>query len=253
MRDVDIIPLLDDWPFDPEDSVRIVRASDGRQLLQVRLPMGIEQYELDGRPDGKRPFGSESLLAYHEARLADRKAAGTEDAFRLSHEECTALFEEGVLYYYRYFHLFQAQEWERTIRDTTRNLRLFDLVNRYAAQPEDRSYLEQWRPYIIKFNAMASALLVLKDNQYERALRILQAAERKIESLPEIDNPTFGFERERAMDTLRQLGKQVKESKPLSPVEKLEHELQKAVAAEAFEHAAKVRDRLEALRKKSAP
>ena len=51
----DLSQLLHDWPYDPEHTMRIVTAGDGRSVLQVRLPLGIEQYELEGRPDGHEP------------------------------------------------------------------------------------------------------------------------------------------------------------------------------------------------------
>ena len=39
----------------------------------MRIDLGLLQMELDGRPDGQRPHGFESLLDYYEAR---RKKAG---------------------------------------------------------------------------------------------------------------------------------------------------------------------------------
>ena len=45
-----------------------------------------------------------------------------------------------------------------TQRDTaTRNLRLFDFVHQHAHRKEDRHHLEQWRPYILRINAVARA------------------------------------------------------------------------------------------------
>ena len=52
----DLRQILKAWPYDPEHDARIVRGDDGRELLQVRTPLGIEQYEMDGRPDGLRPL-----------------------------------------------------------------------------------------------------------------------------------------------------------------------------------------------------
>ncbi len=66
----DIRELLDGWPFDPENDARIVRGKDGRKVLQVRTPLGLEQLEMLGRPDGARPHGLESALEFHQQRLA---------------------------------------------------------------------------------------------------------------------------------------------------------------------------------------
>ena len=76
--DSDLKPFLDSWPYDPDDCVRVITLADGREVLQVRLPLGIEQYELDGRPDGSRPHDADSVLDHYCARLEDAKKAGSE-------------------------------------------------------------------------------------------------------------------------------------------------------------------------------
>ena len=38
----DISKILSDWEFDSENQVRIIKADDGRDVLQVRQPLGIE-------------------------------------------------------------------------------------------------------------------------------------------------------------------------------------------------------------------
>ena len=136
--DPDLKPFLDSWPYDPDDCVRVIALANGREVIQVRLPLGIEQYELDGRPDGSHPHGAESSLDHYLARLEEAKTSGSEVGFRLDSDECVELFNEGVLYYYRYLHLFQLKDWPRTVRDTLRNLKLFDFVHKYAKRGEDR-------------------------------------------------------------------------------------------------------------------
>jgi len=56
---------LDDWPYDAENVVRIVRVSDGREIMQVRTPLGIEQYELEGRPTANDPTECNRSWDYH--------------------------------------------------------------------------------------------------------------------------------------------------------------------------------------------
>ncbi len=239
--------VLSAWPYDPDQNVRIVQDHDGRQLLQVRLPMGIEQYEMDGRPDGLRPNGCESALDYHRERLGEARARGAERSFTLSNEACAELFGEGVLYYYRYLHLFHIQDWTRTERDTRRNLGLFDFIHRYAEQDEDRDYLEQWRPYIIRFNRIASAMMEVEGHRQNQALDIIREAIDTIETLDPVDNPTFDYERERSLATLHQMAHELEESRPISDAERIEKELQEAVAAEQYERAAELRDQLQLL------
>lgn len=247
----DIHELLEEWPYDPEDNVRLTKGADGRDLLQVRLPLGIEQYELEGRPDGHRPHGAASEFDHHLQRLAEAKAAGREAAFALGTDECAELFGEGVLYYYRYLHLFQIQDWRRTLRDTRRNLRLFDFVRQHARREEDRVHLEQWRPYLLRMHAVAGAMLELEGGHYGRAREIVARTLQQIDELEEIDEPTFKFERQRSREALRELEAQIEKSQPLSESEALERQLRQAVEAEEFEKAARLRDQLRALKEKA--
>jgi hypothetical protein len=243
----DFRPLLEAWPFDPANDLRVVRGDDGRELLQVRTPLGIEQYEVDGRPDGQRPHEMESELEFQLARMAKAKAAGEEAEFKIGTEDCMALFNEGVLYYYRYVRFFQLKDWSRTARDTTRNLRVFDLVRRHAERAEDRAQLEQWRPYVLRMNTVARAMIALDNGHHEVARRIVAEAVENIESLPDMDNPTFQFERDRSLSALRDMAKQIEQTRPLSELERLQRQLHEAVAAEQFERAAGLRDRIRAL------
>jgi hypothetical protein len=243
----DMKGLFERWPYDPERNVRVIQLADGRSVIQIRLPFGIEQYERDGRPDGKRPHGCESLLAYHLNRLAAARVQGAEETFRLDHKACTGLFEEGAIYYYRYLQLFELQDWERTVRDTARNIKLFDLTKRYAQREEDRTYLEQWRPYILRINAVAEAMIELKGGRHDEALAIVKKAMAAVEALPEIEASTFQYEHQRSLKALRELARRIRRSKPPGELDLLEKALRTAVEKEAFEHAAELRDRIQAL------
>ena len=244
----DLGPLLNDWPFNPERNVRIVRAVDGRDVLQVRLPLGIEQYALEGRPDGQRPHDNETALAYFLSRLDKARSAGDEDSFRINSNECAELFDEGVLFYCRYLHLFQLKDWTRVARDTTRNLKLFDFVHQYALRKEDRNHLEQWRPYVIRINAIARAMLEADRQSHDIALQIIRDAHDQICALTEIDNETFRIERERALHALHEVVEQIENSRPLSNLERLEKDLRTAIEEQEFERAAVLRDKIRALR-----
>ena len=246
--DPDLKALLESWPYDPDDCVRVVTLAGGRDVMQVRLPLGIEQYEIDGRPDGHRPHDAESVLDYQLARLEKAKAAGQESDFRLDPDACVELFNEGVLYYYRYLHLFQMKDWPRTVRDTARNLQLFDFVRRYAARDEDKQYLEQWRPYVLRINAVAAAMIALGEDDHPKASALVKGAAEKIESLPDIDEDTFRFERQRSLEALHDLADQIEKTAPLTELQKLERQLDDAVTTERYEHAAELRDRIRVLR-----
>ena len=247
----DLREPLGSWPYDPEDNVRIVQGEDGRDILQVRLPLGIEQYELEGRPDGQRPHGKASALDHQLARLAEAKTAGHAEDFHLGPEDCAELFHEGTLYYFRYLHLFQINDWRRTVRDTARNLRLFDLVRRHAERDEDRDYLEKWRPYVIRMNAVASAMLEMEQADHARATAMIEAAIRRIEALDDLEDETFRYERQRSLEALREVASQIQETRPVPELERLEGELRRAIEIQEFERAARLRDRIRELKRKT--
>ncbi len=244
----DLRPILDDWPYDDDETVRVIRGGDGRRKLQVRLPLGIEQYELDGRPDGRRPLGWDSVLAYWEDRLATyRRRKGTDDGFVLPRRACADLREEAMLYYYRYVLLYQLGEYGRCARDTARNLRCLDVLARYGAGVHDRLAMEQYRPYLLRMHRASRALLALRRRQYRIALREVAAGVRAIRGLPERSHVAYRHERKRSLKFLKRLRDEIRRRKPLSLRQKLRRELREAVETENYELAATLRDRLDAI------
>jgi len=253
VKDIDIKPILDEWPYHPERNIRIARFSDGRLLLQIRLPMGLEQYEIKGRPDGTRPHGCASELAYQLRRLEKAQAGGeTAVSFRLDHEACEALFEESTLFYLRYVRLLEMEDWARTLRDTTHNLKIFDLVHHYAEQEEDRDHLEQWRPYLIRVHALAAAMVQLSRERPGKAVQILESAVHQIKALPAMNREPYLSETRRSLAELADLLKRIRDRVPPSPADRLEQELQQAVAKEEYERAAELRDQIQALQDRSS-
>jgi hypothetical protein len=240
----DITDLLREWEFDSDNQIRIIQADDGRQVLQVRQPMGIEQYELDGRPDGKRPLGRESMMEEYQARLENfRGAHGTDEGFSITHDDFANLQGEGVLYYFRYLVLFQIGDFVRTARDTEHNLNLFSLVEKYGENDEDRKELLQYKPYVVRMNAIARAMISLHKEMKDAAEDILTNAINAIEGMNEIDTPAFQFERVRSLNYLKATLKQIHEKKETA-IDVLKSELSAAIDQEDYEKAAVIRDRI---------
>jgi hypothetical protein len=240
----DITDILKGWEFDSDNQIRIIQADDGRQVLQVRQPLGIEQYELDGRPDGREPFGRPTMLDEIRARLeSHRNARGSDEGFAIAHDDFTTLQNEGLLFYFRYLVLFQIGDFVRTSRDTEHNLALCELVERYAESEEDRKELLQHRPYILRMNAISRAMISLHKEMKAAAEEILAGAISAIEGMKEIDTPAFQFERMRSLNYLKATLKQIHD-KESSPVEGLKAELAAAVDEEDYERAASLRDRI---------
>jgi hypothetical protein len=243
-RSDDLTGLLERWEYEENRTVRRIRAADGRELLQVRLPLGVEQYEINGRPDGKQPEGQESWLRFYQKRA---QVFGRE--FVLNQKDCERLQSEGVLYYYRYLLFFQIGEYSLCARDTARNLRLLDFVSRHAAQRESAENLEQYRPYILRMNLMARTLRRVKEKGDVRgAIRRLEQGIEAIRSLPPLeDNAIFDFERERSVKSIEDLIRQLRSQLPLSRRDRLKQQMEEAISREDYEKAASLRDQLKKL------
>ncbi len=240
----DITDILREWEFDSDNQIRIIQAEDGRQVLQVRQPLGIEQYELDGRPDAKHPFGRDTVLEEFRSRVENYVAShGTDDGFAITHEDFGALQSEGLLFYFRYLVLFQIGDFVRTSRDTEHNLGLFSLVERYVENDEDKKELLQYKPYVLRMNAISRAMISLHKEMKSSAEEILNSAISAIEGMSDIDTPAFQFERVRSLNYLKATLKQIHEKKP-SPADGLKSQLQQAIEEEDYELAAVLRDRI---------
>ncbi len=241
----DISQLLDNWSFDPEANVRKITGNDGSAKIQVRVDQGafqgILQLNLDGRPDGKRPYGTDYVLQHYEAQA--EQCADAAD-YQLDADACRELFDESARIYGRYVFLLQIKEYERVVADTERNMRLFDFVNRYAELATDRDNLQKWWPYILRIHATARAMLASNGDDFDQALRILADTRQQIESLSDVEAEEFLAESERSLEALDELVQQLSEQRPLSPREQLERDLEEAISSEAFERAARLRDRL---------
>ena len=243
----DITNILREWEFDSDNQIRIIQADDGRQVLQVRQPLGMEQYELDGRPDGRQPAGGPTVLEEIRSRLeGHRTSRGSDEGFAIPHDDFLALQNEGLLFYFRYLVLFQIGDFVRSSRDTDHNLALCALVEKYAESDEDRKSLLQYKPYILRMNAISRAMLSLQKEMKSAAVDILKGAISAIEGMGEIDTPAFQFERVRSVNYLKATLKQIREKKA-SPVESLNFQLTQAVEEEDYERAAVLRDRIREL------
>lgn len=239
----DITRILARWSYDEDDAIRRITTASGRDVLQVRLPLGIEQYELDGRPDGQRPRSQESWLHVYR-----RRARRHSPNFTLTDRDIERLYEEGLLYYYRYLRFFQMQEYRLCARDTRRNIRLLEFVSTFGGEKQAEQ-LEQYRPYILRMNFMSRALWRLqRDNNIRAALRIIDKGIAEIEDMPIVeDNQVFEFEKVRSLQSLSDLHRQLNDHLPVPKDVQLKKEMGEAVQAEDYERAAELRDSLRRL------
>ena len=151
-----------------------------------------------------------------------------------------------MIYYFRYLVLFQIGDFERAASDTDHNLALCDLVDRYADKESDKKEILQYRPYILRVNAISKAMISLNRQLKSAAVDIIESAIDMIKKMPNVDTPAFQFEKIRSINSLKATLKQIQEQK-VSPLDKLRADLEQAVESEDYETAAEIRDRIRAL------
>ena len=158
---MDLRSCLENWPYDAENNVRTGHGADGREIILVRLPMGLEQYEMDGRPDGWRVCGMDPAPHLHPARSEAAQTAASPAALEVTGEDCAALFHEAAAYLHRLSLLFQLNDWTRAERDSAQILRLFQFVKQQAQGAEDDVQLELWLSHALRIHSVVRARLRL--------------------------------------------------------------------------------------------
>ena len=250
----DISPILRDWAPEPGESARKFAGLDGREKVQLRIRVGsfdgLIQFDCDDRPDGERPHGQAFALDHYEEAAVRTEAEG-KGPFSLGEEEAKELFEESTMVYERYAILLSLGDFDRVIRDTDRNMRLFRFVHAHAARPEDRDHLEKWWPYILRIHGLARIERAIAARDFDGAFQALREARRAVAALPDQDDKTFRSERARSVQALAEAEERLRGEQPRTEVERLEKEKAEAVRLQDYEKAAALRDRIRAL--KTAP
>jgi len=240
----DIGPILEDWPHDEgQITVRKIRGADGQIRIQLRVDLGLLQMATEGRPDGQKPHGFESLLAYVEDLLQrHQRTHGTDEGFSIDAEQCERLRAEAVQYYYRYLSEFVLDDYDAVVRDTDRNLRVLDVCAKYADDESDRFVMEQYRPYILMMNTRARTNLALKRRRPKAAQRIVNDALGRLRQFYSRFGQDDLYKHSTEVAALEELAQEIEEKISPDPVDKLKRLLAKAVEDERYEDAARLRD-----------
>jgi len=245
----DLSGILKEWPYDPEDNVRFFKIDDGREIMQIRQPLGVEQYYLDGRPDGLMPGGEDTVLSLYLQKKIEMEISG--GALIIGENEFRELREEGILFYYRYLALFQVGQYERVIRDTGHNLDIAEFLEQ-CYKGDSLEEILQYRPYIRRVNAVSRAMVLLADDKSSQAMEELGKGIEDIKNFPAVKTAVFKIEQIRSLQHISRLLSQVKDvsrdnGKTEGLKKRLSEELQTAVENEDYEKAADLRDRIQML------
>ncbi|MBI1825028.1 MAG: UvrB/UvrC motif-containing protein [Planctomycetes bacterium] len=245
MSYIDLQATLRDWPYEPDKiSVRKILGADEAVRIQMRVELGIIQMEAEGRPDGARPHGSDTLLSYFQRKLAKHQERnGTPMGFFLTPSDCESLRLEASLFYRRYIAYFVLEEFASVNRDTSHSLAIFDLCRDFALENTDRHALEEFRAYVLMMHARANAYQALEEDEPASALAHVNRGLLEIRN--HLDRTGLGdFEACEEAKILRTLAAELGGKVPTESAIGTRKALRDAVAQERFEEAAKLRDQL---------
>jgi len=237
-RHHDIDHLLRNWKYEPgEVLARIVRTGDGREVIQMRVELGLLQLEVDARPDGTRPGGAETYYDYLVA-LAVREG----EAFQLSEEQQSEVDREFLQFYQRRICWLALRRFDLAVRDADHNLTLLNFIK--DCSPSEDWYLahEQYRPFILFHRTQAAALAQLEAKGPDAAILELNNGLTRLREFFTEHEAEEHFEDDEMVTRLIQLRDSLRKDYNVGPT--LEERLAEAVAQEQYELAAKLRDEI---------
>ena len=229
-RHPNIDKILRDWPYHPHAvSVRLVKGDDRREIIQMRIEMGLLQIEVKGRPDGHRPDGYET---FYEAM--QQEAAGSYGMV-MSEDQCGEADREFVQFYHRRVCWLALREFEKAIADADHTLALMDFCREHSPDKAWTMTHEQYRPFVVFHRTQAATLWALEEQDAESAIEAVNRGLRNIELLVE------DVEDDELVARLVELASRFARS---FRWRMLQEQLGDAIASEQYESAARLRDQL---------
>lgn len=230
--------ILQSWPYESQSlSVRMREGNDGREVLQMRLDLGLLQLETKGRPDGTTPEGSATYLAHLQTLvLADAE-------FEMSEDQCRESDREFVQYYHRRLCWLALREFSKAMDDADHTLALMDFCRDHSPDDEWTLSHEQYRPFVLFHRTQAAALAELeKGRGPEASIQAITAGLDRIKAVFVEHEAEEEFEEDELVQRLVEMREGLRQQFDVGST--LEEQLQDAIATEQYELAAKLRDEL---------
>ncbi len=229
--------MLSKWSFDPQTlGVRLVKGKDGRDVLQMRVDMGILQLETTGRPDGESYEGHESVLEFlQETLLLDPDHV-------LSEQQCMDIDREFMQFYHRRISWLRLQFYNRAVMDADHTLRLMDVTESLSGDEEWIGTHEQYRPFVLFHRTQADALGQLEESSAEEAIQAINRGLETMRAFFEKHEAEDHFESDELVVRLVDLRESLRNE--YSVGQTLNEQLADAVEREQYELAARLRDEL---------
>jgi hypothetical protein len=230
--------ILRDWPFDPQAAnVRVVKGESGREVIQMRVDMGLLQLETTGRPDGARPQGFES---YYDYLVGEAVHLG--DEFVMSEDQCAEADREFVQFYHRRNCWLRLRQFRQAVDDADHTLGLMDFCRDHSPDDSWTVSHEQYRPYVLFQRTQADALAELEEKGPQPAVSCIERGLERIREVFEEHDAEEHYDEDEMVGRLRELRDSLREQ--FDDESLLRQKLSEAVAAEQYELAARLRDEL---------
>jgi hypothetical protein len=237
----DIDAALRGWDFKPGVvQARLVQAGDGRQVIQMRVDLGILQIEATDRPDGTRPHGCATYFEYlrQQARVAARAA----QPFVLSEEQCEEADREFIQYYHRRICWMALRNYTRAVDDADHTLAFMDFVRDHSPGEEYTQAHERYRGFVLFHRTQAAAALGVEQDNPEAALDAIRDGLEKMRAFFAAFEAEEQMEEDAMVQQLRKMDKSIRQLHHIETT--LQEQLDEAIAREHYEEAAKLRDEM---------
>lgn len=230
--------ILSGWPYEfGQASARLVQGADGRDLVQLRVDLGVLQMESTGRPDGTRPGGCETYYD-HALSLAFQEG----ESFALDEERCIEIDREFMQYFHRRIAWLALREFDRAILDADHTLALMDFSTAHAPETEWAQMHEQYRPFVLFHRTQAAAMAELERRQAAAAVAAIDDGLARLRAVFAANEAEEEFDDSQLAVKLGELRGAIADHFEVRP--SLAQQLADAIAAEQYELAAKLRDKL---------
>src|SRR5207247_2731463 len=131
--------------------------------------------------------------------------------------------------------------------DTQPNLDRFDFVTAHTGPEELGWSLQQFRPYVLMMNTRAKASILLAAGKFMEAMREIERGRDAIIEFFQRSNFPELAGKSSEVAFLEEWLQEVRAKRPLSKLEIMQREMEKAIASELYERAAELRDAIRIL------
>jgi len=237
----DIDYILRGWNYKPGVvQARLVQARDGRQVIQMRVDLGVLQLESQGRPDGTQPHGYDTYLEYlrDQSKLSQRHEKG----FVLSEEQSQEADREFLQYYHRRICWLALRQYGKALADADHTLAFMDFVLTSSPSDEYTQAHEQYRGFVLFQRTQAAAAYQVEKENPEAAIDEIREGLARLRAFFNSFEMEDQMEEDGMVQHLRKVEDSLRQEYNIGAT--LQEQLEQAVAEEDYEKAARLRDAL---------